>query len=142
MPTPPRCVKQDVTTKRIPRDAMRDAKTGEDKQDLLELAGVWTRKLPYIVDPDGPVRAIAPCAEAEGAGLRPTRSPFAKRLLIAEVPIGASRIAQRYERSLSERSEVRVSALRAFARACIILSIQPNCGSLPPTFWTTARPEQ
>jgi hypothetical protein len=45
------------------------------------------RKLPYIVDPDGPVRAIAPCAEAEGAGLRPTRSPFAKRLLIAEVPL-------------------------------------------------------
>ena len=43
------------------------------------------RKLPYIVDPDRPVRAIAPCAEAEGVGLRPTRSPFAKRLLIAEV---------------------------------------------------------
>ena len=25
------------------------------------------RKLPYIVDPDRPVRAIAPCVEAEGA---------------------------------------------------------------------------
>ena len=54
------------------------------------------RKLPYIVDPDRPVRAIAPCAEAEGAGLRPTRSPFAKRLPIAEVPYGgvAHRVAR------------------------------------------------
>ena len=67
-----------------------DAKTGEDKQDLLELAGVWTQAA-RIVDPDRPVRAIASCAEAEGAGLRPTRSPFAKRLLIAEVPMACGR---------------------------------------------------
>jgi hypothetical protein len=58
-----------------------DAQTSEDKQDLLGLARVWTQAALRTV------RAIAPCAEAEGAGLRPTRSPFAKRLLIAEVPL-------------------------------------------------------
>ena len=63
------------------------------------------RKLPYIVDPDGPVRAIAPCAEAEGAGLRPTRSPHAKRLLIAEVPYGASRIASRFMPDLLDHTK-------------------------------------
>ena len=75
---------------------------------MLELAGVWTQAaLNSRSRPAGSGnRAVR---GSRRGGLRPKRSPFAKRLLIAEVPIGASRIAQRYERSLSEHSEVRVS---------------------------------
>jgi hypothetical protein len=90
------CRKQISSGNTLERRCFRPAtpKPARTSRTCWSLPG-FGRKLPYIVDPDRPVRAIAPCAEAEGAGLRPTRSPFAKRLLIAEVPYGASRIASR-----------------------------------------------
>ena len=94
------CRKQISSGNTLERRGFRSAtpKPARTSRTCWSLPG-FGRKLPFIVDPDRPVRAIAPCAEAEGAGLRPTRSPFAKRLLIVEVPYGASRIASRYERS-------------------------------------------
>jgi hypothetical protein len=108
------CRKQISSGNTLERRRFRPAtpKPARTSRTCLGLPGLG-RKLPYIVDPDGPVRAIAPCAEAEGAGLRPTRSLFAKRLLIAEVPYGRRASRRVMSEANSPGPRKRGKALRA-----------------------------